>query len=446
VQAAFYLIHGMSSGADFLKRDLLAAGNFGEAARAAGLERIIYLGGMGGDEEQDLSDHLRSRHQVGQALAESGVPVIEFRAAVIVGSGSASFEMMRYPVEGMPILICPSWVTTRIQPISVRDVRDYLTAALELPDEKVGSHRIIEIGGADVLTYHDMMRGYAEARGLRRKMIIVPFLTPAYCATFLHWVTPIPRPLALALIEGMRNEVVVHNDSALRLFPQIRPRNYQISLERALARLVTDQVETTWTDAQVSATGDAIPVTFTTRQGLLLEERQRLTSAPLETVFHVITGLGGKRGWLYANWVWLARGIIDNLVGGPGFRRGRRHPDELRVGDALDFWRVEALEANRLVRLRAEMKVPGLAWLQFEIVSQADNRNLVIQTAFFEPKGLPGLIYWYLLYPIHGWMFSKLIAKVVQKAEKEAQYDNQLQDVENRLVGAGQNGSKGRVG
>jgi hypothetical protein len=264
-----------------------------------------------------------------------------------------------------------------------------------------------------------MMHGYAEARGLHRKMIILPFLKPPICATFLHWVTPIPRPLALALIESLRNEVVVHDDSALRLFPDIHPRDYKTSLERALARLATDRVETTWSDSQVSATGDAIPVTFTTREGLLLEERQRITSAAPRTVYRIFTGLGARRGWLYANWIWLARGIIDNLVGGPGFRRGRRHPDELRVGDALDFWRVEALVSDRLMRLRAEMKVPGLAWLQFEIVPQSEHKNLVIQTAFFEPKGLPGLMYWYLLYPIHGWMFSKLIARVVKQSEKE---------------------------
>ena len=422
MDAAYYLIHGMSGGADFQQRDLSVARNFGQAARVAGLQRIVYLGALGGDYEHDLSEHLRSRHEVGKVLAGSGVPVVEFRAAVIVGSRSASFEMMRYPVEGLPILFCPPWVVTHIQPISVRDVQDYLIASLSLPNEQVGVHRIIEIGGPDVLTYLDMLHGYADARGLRRVMIIVPFLRPPIYATFLHWVTPIPRPLALALIEGMRNEVVVHDDSALRLFPNIHPRDFHTSLERALARIAADEVETTWSDAQVSATGDAVPVTFTMREGLLLEERQRQTSASPETIYRIFTGLGGRRGWLHANWIWLARGIIDNLVGGVGFRRGRRHPNELRVGDALDFWRVEALEPGRLMRLRAEMKVPGLAWLQFEIVPQTAHRNLLIQTAFFEPKGLPGLMYWYLLYPIHGWMFSKLIAKVVIKAEAEDGY------------------------
>jgi uncharacterized protein YbjT (DUF2867 family) len=418
MDAAYYLIHGMSSGTDFYQRDLMVARNFGQAARIAGLQRIIYLGGLGGGHEGDLSEHLRSRHEVGVVLAESGVPVIEFRAAVVVGSGSAAFEMMRYPVEGMPILFCPSWVSTRIQPISVRDVQDYLIASLKVSEEQVGKHRIIEIGGSEVLTYHEMMRGYAKARGLRRMMISVPFLTPPVCAAFLHWVSPIPVQLARALIEGMRNEVVVHDDSAMQLFSEIHPRDYRTSLDRALARIVADEVETTWSDAQVSALGDAVPVTLTTRQGLLLEERQRLIAASPETIYSILTGLGGKRGWLYANWIWRFRGILDWLVGGVGFRRGRRHPDELRVGDALDFWRVESLIPDRLIRLRAEMKVPGLAWLQFEINPQTLQRNLLIQTAYFEPKGVPGLVYWYVLYPIHGWMFSKLISKIAGRAEE----------------------------
>jgi uncharacterized protein YbjT (DUF2867 family) len=417
MDAGFYLIHGMSGGADFRQRDLSMARNFGQAAHRAGLRRIVYLGALGGDSESNLSEHLRSRHEVGKVLAESGVPVVEFRAAVVVGSGSAAFEMMRYPVEGLPILLCPSWVVTRIQPISVRDVREYLIASLSLSDDQVGVHLTIEIGGTQVLSYLDMMRGYADVRGLRRVMITVPFLRPTIYANFLHWVTPIPRPLVLALIEGMRNEVIVHDDCAVRLFPNIHPQDYITSLKRALMRIAADEVETSWSDAQVSATSDAIPVTFTFREGLLLEERQLQTAASPEIIYRTFTGLGGKRGWLHANWIWLVRGMIDNLVGGVGFRRGRRHPDDLRVGDALDFWRVEALEPGRLMRLRAEMKVPGQAWLQFEIFPQTMQSNLLIQTAFFEPKGLPGLMYWYVLYPIHRWMFSKLIKKIVLKAE-----------------------------
>lgn len=420
IQAAYYLIHSMSKSEDFQQRDLATAHAFGQAGQEAGVKRFVYLGGLG-DPEHSLSLHLQSRHAVGKTLAEYGVPVIEFRAAVIVGSGSAAFEMMRYTVEGLPTLFCPTWVNTRIQPISVRDVLDYLSAALKLPEAQVGGHRIVEIGGADILTYHDMMRGYAKARGLRRKMLMAPFLPLNFCAAFLHWITPIPASLAYALIEGIRNEVVVRDSAAKTLFPDIQPRDYATSLERALARITTDQVETTWSDAQVSALSDTTPVRLTTSEGLLFERRRRNTSASPEAVYRVFTGLGGKRGWLYANWIWLVRGIIDRMVGGVGFRRGRRHPNELRVGDALDFWRVEALEPGRLLRLRAEMKVPGLAWLQFHVVPLSPQKCLVVQTAFFEPKGLPGLAYWYLLYPIHGFIFSALISKIVERAEQLTQ-------------------------
>jgi uncharacterized protein YbjT (DUF2867 family) len=419
IDTAFYLIHSMSNSEDFQSRDLAAAHSFGQAGRAAGVKRIIYLGGLGSSDE-NLSMHLRSRHDVGKILSEYNIPVIEFRSAVIVGSGSAAFEMMRYTVEGMPILFCPSWVNTHIQPISVRDVLDYLVVALKKSPGQIGSHEIVEIGGADVLTYHDMMRGYARARGLHRIMLMAPFLPIRFCANWLHWITPIPAPLAHALIEGMRNEVIVHSEKARILFPEIKPRDYATSLERALRRIATDNVETTWSDAQISATGDAIPVTLTTREGILLERRQKNTTLPPSLIYQVFSGLGGKRGWLYANWIWMARGIIDRLLGGVGFRRGRRHPDELRVGDALDFWRVEAIESNRLLRLRAEMKVPGLAWLQFEAIQQAGDKCLLTQTAFFEPKGLPGLIYWYALYPIHGFIFSALIRKILERARKLA--------------------------
>lgn len=416
VQAAYYLIHSMSSTKDFQERDLLAARNFGAAGRNAGVGRCIYLGGLG-DPRRELSPHLRSRHQVGRTLAEYGTPVVEFQSAIIVGSGSAAFEMMRYTVEGMPLLFCPPWVNTRIQPISVRDVLDYLIAALELGQEQIGDHCVVEIGGADILTYHEMMRGYARMRNLRRPMITLPYLPLRICATLLHWITPIPPQLAYALIEGMRNEVIVRNDSARRLFPDIHPRTYDVSLERALARITTDRVETTWSDAQYSTTGDLVPVTFTTSEGLLFETRQKLTSAPAEAVYKVFTGLGGKRGWLFADWVWLARGVIDQMVGGPGFRRGRRHPDELRVGDALDFWRVEMLDQERLLRLRAEMKVPGLAWLQFEAIPQYTGQTLVMQTALFEPHGLAGILYWYVLYPIHRIIFNGMIRAIVEQAE-----------------------------
>jgi uncharacterized protein YbjT (DUF2867 family) len=416
MEAAYYLIHSMSSLEDFQSRDRLAARKFGLVAHSMGLQRIVYLGGLG-NPDHDLSPHLRSRHEVGALLAASGVPLIEFRSAVIIGSGSAAFEMMRYTVEGLPASLCPLWVDTRLQPISVRDVLDYLVAALELTAEKVEPHTIVEIGGADILTYHDMMHGYAQARGLKRLWVKVP-LPLKVCATWLHLITPISAPLARNLIEGMRIEVIVRDNSASRLFPGIHPRDYATSLERALARITADQVETTWSDAQVSTTGDAIPVTLTTREGLLLERRQRFTDLPAASIFRVITSLGGRNGWLFLNWVWSVRGVIDRFLGGVGFRRGRRHPSDLRVGDALDFWRVETIEPDHLLRLRAEMKVPGKAWLQFELLPVLPGKLLVAQTAFFEPKGLTGLLYWYMLYPIHGFIFSGLIRRILQLASR----------------------------
>ena len=416
VSAAYYMIHSMQKAlpgsGDFHQRDLQAARSFGDAAKAAGVQRLIYLGGLG-DPDADLSQHLRSRQETGDALREAGVPVTEFRAAIIVGSGSASFEMLRYLTERLPAMICPKWVTTRVQPIGIRNVLDYLVAALETPDS---AGRIIEIGGADVLTYGDMMLGYAKARGLRRWLIPVPVLTPRLSSYWVHLVTPIPVEIARPLIEGLRNEVVVRDDTAQRLFPHVHPFDYQTAVERALDKLDAGQVETAWSDALVSSQGDVPPVTFTVQDGMMLERRQLLVSASPAAAYRAFAGIGGERGWPTFDWAWQIRGVMDRLVGGVGLRRGRRDPDELRVGDALDFWRVEAVDPDRRLLLRAEMKVPGAAWLQFEARPQSDNKTLLVQTAFFAPKGLFGLLYWYSLYPIHGPIFSSMIRDIGTKA------------------------------
>lgn len=410
IDAAYYLIHSMSDTADFHERDLAAARNFGQAAEMAGVGRIVYLGGLG-DPDAALSDHLRSRQQTGLALRESGVPVTEFRAAIIVGSGSISFEMIRYLTERVPVMICPRWVYTRVQPISIQDVLRYLVAALQTPDS---AGQIVEIGGADVLTYGDMMLGYARERGLRRLLLPVPVLTPRLSSYWVHWVTPVPAAIARPLIEGLRNEVIVRDDTARRLFPAIEPVGYQAAVRHAL----THRVETAWSDALFSSRRDEPPVLLTTHEGLIIERRQRLVRATPGTVYRAFTGLGGERGWLYLNWAWRLRGVLDRLVGGVGFRRSRRDPDAVRVGDALDFWRVEAVEPDRLLRLRAEMKVPGLAWLQFQAEPIEAGRTRLVQTAFFAPKGLAGLLYWYLLYPVHGLIFSGLIRRLAQLAEE----------------------------
>lgn len=416
VDAAFYLVHSMAAGRQFEQRDLVAARHFGQAARAAGVRRIIYLGGLG-EASPALSKHLRSRQETGHALRESGVPVTEFRAAVIVGSGSLSFEIIRYLTERLPVMICPRWVYTRAQPIAIRDVLDYLVAALETPDS---AGCVLEIGGADVLTYGDMLRGYARVRGLRRWLIPVPVLTPRLSSYWVHLVTPVPAAIAQPLIEGLRNDVVVRDHSARRLFPHIRPMGYEAAVRHALANLEAGQVETAWSDAVASSQGDRRPVQLSTQEGLIIERRQRWVPAPAEAVFRAVAQLGGATGWLYLDWAWQVRGAVDRLLGGVGLRRGRRDPHSVRVGDAVDFWRVEAVEPDRLLRLRAEMKVPGRAWLEFRVEPRGRGESVLWQTAFFAPRGLAGLLYWYALYPIHALIFGGLIERLAHRAEAAA--------------------------
>jgi uncharacterized protein YbjT (DUF2867 family)/uncharacterized protein YndB with AHSA1/START domain len=413
VRVAYYLIHSMGAGADFEQRDIIAARNFGNAAKAAGVERIIYLGGLA-ESSSELSHHLRSRQQTGEALREAGVSVTEFRAGVIVGSRSVSFEMIRYLTERVPVMICPRWVYTRTQPIGIRDVLDYLTAAVAVPES---TGRIIEIGGADVVTYGEMMMTYAKARGLRRWLVPVPVLTPRLSSLWVNLVTPIPSSIARPLVEGLRNENVVRDNLVRELFPSIRPADYRTSVDRALEQLEASTVETAWSDALSTSQRDVAPVVLTDQEGMIVEHRSRIVSAKPSRVFEAFTGLGGKRGWLYMDWAWRLRGLADRIVGGVGMRRGRRDPNKLRVGDALDFWRVEAVEPGRLLRLRAEMKVPGKAWLQFTATPREDSTTLLEQTAFFAPKGLAGLLYWYALYPIHRIIFSGLVERIRQIPE-----------------------------
>jgi hypothetical protein len=322
--------------------------------------------------------------------------------------------MIRYLTERVPVMIAPRWVYTRTQPISIRNVLDYLVAGLEL---NVEGSQIIEIGGPEVMTYEDMLLGFAEARGLSRLIIPVPVLTPRLSSYWVHWVTPIPATIARPLIEGLRNEVVVRSDNAQLLFPHINPIPYKQAVTEALSSLEARQVETAWSDALVTTQGDVAPVRLTTQEGMIIEERALEIKASPDHAFRAFTSLGGETGWLYANWAWWLRGLVDRIVGGVGFRRGRRDPAELRVGDAVDFWRVEELVENEQLLLRAEMKVPGRAWLKFETVSIEGSTQLK-QTAYFAPKGLSGLLYWYILYPIHSSIFSGLIRSVAEQAEK----------------------------
>ncbi|UCG26146.1 MAG: DUF2867 domain-containing protein [Chloroflexota bacterium] len=413
VDTAYYLIHSMRGNEEFSQRDVQAAGNFAKAAAAAGVSRIVYLGGLG-DPAADLSEHLRSRQDTGTALRQAGVPVTEFRAGMIVGSGSLSFEMVRDLTERLPLMVCPRWVFSRTQPIAIRDVLAYLVETLHTPES---TGQIVEIGGPDVLTYADMMRGYARVRGLRRLIVPVPVLTPRLSSFWVHWMTPVSASIARPLIEGLRNELVVRDDLAGRLFPSIRAISYEEAVRLALKRMEEGRIETIWSDAMASSQGDLGPVLLAHEQGMLIERRHQVVSAPPDAVFREFTGIGGERGWPSYTSLWRLRGALDRLIGGVGMRRGRRHPDKLRQGDALDFWRVESIEPNHLLRLRAEMKLPGQGWLQFEARPIDGDRTDFVQTAYFASRGLIGQIYWYGLYPLHGLIFGQMITNIGKQAE-----------------------------
>ncbi len=410
----YYLVHSMSDDRrDFSQRDREGARLFGKVAAAAGVGRIIFLGGLGQDQNAKLSKHLKSRHEVGDELRASGVPVTEFRAAIIVGSGSISFEMLRDLTERLPVMIAPKWVATRCQPIGIRDVLCYLVAALDTPES---AGRIIEIGGADVLPYRDLMLRYAKIRGLTRTIVPVPLLSPRLSSLWIHLITPIPAAIARPLVEGLFNEVIVHDSSARELFPEIVPVGFDVAVERALDRYSTLGPETTWFDAFDVQT---LPANFTgSEQGMLIDRRERESKASPSDVFRIFTSLGGAKGWLYADWLWDLRGALDRMVGGIGTRRGRRSATTLRAGDAVDFWRVEAYKPNELLRLRAEMRLPGFAWLQFEALPRDDGGTCLRQTAFFDPHGALGFAYWYAVVAFHEFIFNNMAKRIVLEAEQ----------------------------
>ena len=413
VSIAYYLIHGLQGGKLDAQRDMTAARNFAEAAEESGIKRIIYLGELV-DTTDYLSPYLRARHETGYILRWNGrVPVTEFRAGMIVGSGSVLFEMIRYLSEREFMFICPRWFFSMAQPIAIRDVLSYLVEALETPESE---GKMIEVGGATRLTYADMLFAYAKERKLKRFLIPTPFYVPRLSAYWIHMVTPIHWRIVLPLIEGLRAKLIVHDDLAKKLFPQIKPLDFQTATYLALRRVKIDRVETSWSDALVTTAGDVKPYTFKVEEGLMIERRQVMVELPPEPIFRAYTGLGGDRGWLYMDWAWAIRGWLDKLVGGVGLRRGRRHPDDIWVGESLDFWRVEELEPNRLMRLRAEMKVPGDAWLQFESLPQEDGRTLLRVIAYFDVHGLSGLLYWYAMFPFHKFIFDGLTNRLASRA------------------------------
>jgi uncharacterized protein YbjT (DUF2867 family) len=419
VDDAYYLVHSLASGSDFHDRDMIAATNFGNAAKKMGCRRIIYLGGLA-VASKELSHHLQSRQETGNCLRTCGVPITEFQAGVIVGSGSLSFEMIRYLTERVPIMICPKWIYTLTQPIAIRDVIEYLAQALEV-DESIG--RTIEIGGAAVVSYGGMMTGYSKVRGLRRWLVPIPVLTPRLSSYWVNLVTPIPGVIARPLIEGLRNENIVRDHIARELFPDIVPLSYEQAVDLALERLRVGNIDSAWSDALITSQGDIQPRELVVQEGMIIEKRQLAVSASCESVFKTLTGIGGNRGWFYMNWAWIARGQLDKLLGGVGLRRGRRDPDELRIGDALDFWRVEAVEKDRMLRLRAEMKVPGKAWLQYEVTPHGDGECVLSQVAYFASKGLAGWLYWYVLYPFHALIFSGMIKEIARRSVERSAAD-----------------------
>jgi len=408
--AAYYLVHSMyAAGAEYRGRDLALAEAFGRAAMKAGVPRIIYLGGLG-ETGEGLSEHLSSRRDVEAALARGGVPVTVLRAAMIIGSGSASFEILRYLVERLPIMITPRWVSTESQPIAVRDVLHYLIAALETP---ATSGRTLDIGGPDVCSYAEVMREMASALRLRRRLVIpVPVLTPRLSSLWIHLVTPLHASIARPLAEGLKNRVVCRNDEALRLMPH-QCLTIREAMDAALAKVHAGRIETAWSDAGV------MPGDPDWAGGTVFVDRREVTSpATPAAVWAAVSALGGARGYYAVDWLWRLRGIMDRLSGGPGLRRGRRSGDELRLGDALDFWRVTEIDPLHRLELTAEMKLPGVATLSFDVdpVPEPGAGTRLVMTARFRPRGLLGIAYWYAVLPLHGIVFRGMLKGLVRAA------------------------------
>lgn len=401
VDAAYFLVHAMYAGKDFAEREKSFAENFAGAAK--NLKKVIYLGGL--LPEGAGSEHLQSRSAVGEILRKNG-NATEFRAGPIIGSGSASFEMTRYLTERLPVMVTPRWVKNEVQPIAVRNVIEYLVAALD--KEPLG---VVDVG-ADVLTFRGMMKTFADVRGLKRIIIPVPVLTPLLSGLWVGLITPIPNSLALPLIEGIINPVIADTRKAEKHFPDIEPKPYRRAVERALDKIRENATETRWS----GSLGRSENYRLFDEEGLIREIRTVETAAQPESVYRSFTSIGGDKGWLAWNWAWKIRGAMDSLAGGPGLSRGRRHPTETSVGEVLDFWRVEEMRENQYILLRAEMKVPGKAWLKFEAVPKNGGTELV-QTAIFAPKGLFGFLYWYASYPAHFFIFRLMAERIVQGAE-----------------------------
>jgi uncharacterized protein YbjT (DUF2867 family) len=412
VDTAYYFVHSMGEDRDFESQDRIAAANFAQAATAAGVRRLVYLGGLGNPDEK-LSKHLRSRQETGDVLRAYHSQVIEFRASIVIGSGSLSFEMIRALVERLPVMICPRWVQVKAQPIAIEDLLDYLRAALDLP---TGTSQVYEIGGPDQASYGQIMQEYARQRRLIRWMIPVPLLTPYLSSLWLGLVTPLYARVGRKLVGSLRNPTLISNNLANTVFP-IRPRPIREAITRAIVNEDHEFAETRWSDA-MSASGQHQAWGGDRFGSRLVDSRTVTIDIPAEQAFGPIRRIGGRTGWYYGNWLWSIRGFIDLLIGGVGIRRGRRDPEQLRVGDSLDFWRVEVYDRPQRLRLRAEMKLPGRAWLEFEVVP-SEHGSTIRQTAIFDPRGLGGLLYWYGIYPLHQFVFAGMLRNLAHAAVNE---------------------------
>ncbi|MEE1618571.1 SDR family oxidoreductase [Brachybacterium sp. J153] len=425
VDVAYYLIHTMGGGRSFAARDRAGARAFARAAAHAGTRRIVYLGGIHPDQEH-LSPHMASRREVAEILLAGPVPTVVLRAAVILGSGSASFEIMRHLSERLPVMITPRWVSNRIQPIAVRDVLHYLVAAARLDG---APNRSFDVAGPDVLTFAELLQAYARAADLPpRRIRVVPVLTPRLASHWIGLVTPVPTSIARPLVESLVHESVAAEQDIRALVPD--PEGGLTGVDRAiglaLIRIRELDIATAWHDATPAGAPSApLPEDPDWSGGIVRgDERRRRVDAPAATVWSVIESIGGAHGWYSWRLGWVTRGLIDRVVGGPGLRRGRRHPHRLAVGEALDWWRVERLEPGRLLRLRAEMRVPGEAWLELGVEEDGDGGSILHQRAVYHPRGLLGDAYWWAVWPFHGVVFGGMQRNIARAAEASAADDD----------------------
>ena len=403
VSTAYYLVHSMASGRNYVGREIDSARNFASAAAAAGVQHIIYLGGLA-DPGDDIGLHLRSRLQTGDILRQGSVPVTEFRASLIIGSGSISFELIRYPTEQFPILFGPLWMHNRTQPIAIQNVLDYLLSALEC---QTCRGKIYEIGGKDVLTYLETMSVYARLRGLKRRIVAVPGMSVNLIALLAGILSPVPARIARPLLGGMRSDSVVRDHAANLDFPLIHPMNYETAVLQALSRLSPGCLESAW---EKGASSFRIK-----KEGFFIVGQQLRLQVQPEAVYRAITSLGGRVGWLYLNWLWKLRAFLDKLLGGPGLR-GRSSDDRLAEGDPLDFYRVEKLVPGSMLRLKAELKAPGQGWMEWSVQPHPDGGSILSQIVYFVPRGVPGFLYWYMLYPVHTLVFTGLLKALAGRA------------------------------